>query len=167
MWSLHAIHPNATLSIEEQNEVFEHFSAVHFEDFIISNGIEIQSDRTLRNGATVKNSIQRLAETWEMHLRRFLSHSEINLPQMLHNFRDDSVGLHLKKWIYLKLKKIGLEWLTPADELEREALLLGMAMMLGDSLEYGVSIMHIFENEELVSGILKGEDAREENLAQA
>jgi hypothetical protein len=154
MATFHALRPSEYLSLEEQNEFFQHYSGVMLEDFILSQGIEIQSKRTLRDGQERRYSPRYLRDTWEAHLRRFLAEPAMNLPQMLQNYRDEKTTNSQKREIYFKLKEIGMRGLSLEQEVEQESLMLGIAMMLSDNLDIQTSLIHTFEYAEEVVGVL-------------
>lgn len=84
---------------------------------------------------------------------------------MITNYHDADAQSHQKKAIYFKLKEIGLEWIPPTSELEREALMLGIAMMLSDTLDISISLLHAFEYENDVAGVLERKAPKEEAVA--
>jgi hypothetical protein len=145
MDNVQKLHPDSRLSIHEQNEMFQNFGGFYFERFLAANQIEIQSMRTLRNGSEVANSPRRLADVWDRHLRRLIDQADVNLGQMLRNYHEKSTTMHQKREIYFKIKSLGLVGIDRSSELEFEALMLGIAMMLSDTLEINLSNIHAFE----------------------
>lgn len=145
MDNVQKIHPDSLLTIHEQNEIFQNFGGFYFERFLVANQIDIQSMRTLRNGTEVPNSPRRLADVWDRHLRRLLDQSDVNIAQMLRNYKEKSTTMHQKREIYFKIKSLGLTGIDRSSELEHEALMLGIAMMLSDTLEINLSNIHAFE----------------------
>lgn len=159
------MHPESRLWVHEQNEMFHEYGWVFFENFIVLNQIEIQSSRSLRNGALVTNSPQSIMEVWDRHLRRLLDHSDINLAQMLKSYHDHSTTMSQKRDIYFRLKSIGLEWLDPTNALEHEALMLGMIMLLSEGPEADLSLILTFEYWNTIEEVVETEKAGKKKVA--